>query len=146
MNKLKYFLGDKVTIEELSIFYKKMDIKTNEEISNRQILHLDLRTKIKEELSIENSIFLTVRNNKELIAYIRFISDFAYQCYIMEVMVLPDYQNKKIGKTMLLKVIRYAKKLKIFKIFLFAVPQRESYYRQFNFKNTISQALEIRLC
>jgi N-acetylglutamate synthase-like GNAT family acetyltransferase len=143
---MKYFKNDKVSYEELQLFFAKMDVDSDSRFSNRNLLHLDNRTKPQEKRSISKALFFTARVNLELIGYVKGITDEAYHLFIPEVMILPEYQHRGIGKRLMELAVEYARDKKMFKVFLFAIPSRESYYEQFDFKKSLSQAMEIRLC
>jgi GNAT superfamily N-acetyltransferase len=87
---------------------------------------------------INNSSFLTVAYDKnKAVGMTRIVSDGGYIAIIVDVIVLPEYQNNGIGKQMLNNAIEYLKSTvnenEIVMINLMAMKGRESFYKQFDF-------------
>jgi ribosomal protein S18 acetylase RimI-like enzyme len=140
---MTYKIKDKITYTELQSFFKELDSVKEDRFWARDIFHYKQRTKKKELQAIKQSQYFTVRDMGKLIGFIRVITD-NYFYFIIEVAVLPDYQGKGIGKRLMNFTLDYIRSQEFIKIFLFAIPNKETYYAKFGFKNTKSQAMEIR--
>ena len=69
--------------------------------------------------------------NDKLIGFGRAISDGVYQAAIYDVAVLPEYQGKKIGATIVDSILRLIPKCNVI---LYASPGKEIFYEKQNFK------------
>ena len=69
--------------------------------------------------------------NDKLIGFGRAISDGVYQAAIYDVAVLPEYQGKKIGATIVDSILRLIPKCNFI---LYASPGKEIFYEKQNFK------------
>lgn len=90
------------------------------------------------QTGINNSTYLVaaVCNNKT-VGMARLVSDGGYICVIVDVIVLPEFQGKGIGKTMISLVMEYINSSietgeGVF-INLMSAKGREAFYRQFGF-------------
>jgi ribosomal protein S18 acetylase RimI-like enzyme len=82
--------------------------------------------------AFENShTVVFVFDDEKLIGFGRAISDGAYQAAIYDVAVLPEYQGRKIGKTIINSIIE---RIPQCSFILFAAPGKENFYRKLNFK------------
>jgi ribosomal protein S18 acetylase RimI-like enzyme len=82
--------------------------------------------------AFENShTVVFVFDDEKLIGFGRAISDGAYQAAIYDVAVLPEYQGKKIGKTIINSIIE---RIPQCSFILYAAPGKENFYRKLNFK------------
>jgi Predicted acetyltransferase len=87
---------------------------------------------------INNSTFIiAVYNRGKAIGMARVISDGGYVSLIADVIVMPEFQNMGIGKTIMKMVMEYINSMleegeKVF-INLMAAKGRESFYKQFGF-------------
>lgn len=142
--KLKYKIKDKITYNELQIFFKEMDSVKGERFYAHDVFHYSWRTKKQEKIALFKSTFLTARKNKKLIGLVRIVDDGAYDFYISEVMVIPKLQGQHIGSKLMKMTIDYCKKIGYIKIFISALPGKESYYKRFGFKPAMSQVMEIK--
>lgn len=70
-------------------------------------------------------------DNDKLIGFGRAISDGVYQAAIYDVAVLPEYQGKKIGATIVNNILRLIPKCNFI---LYASPGKEIFYEKQNFK------------
>jgi N-acetylglutamate synthase-like GNAT family acetyltransferase len=133
-----------VAIKEYEKILREMIYSRTGKFSGTQVFHLDRRNSGGNTQAVSESHFYTVRDSKgTLIGLVRWITD-GYFMYIIEVMVIPQYQGRGIGSKVIKKTIQYGKKMKAIKVFLFAMPGLEAYYNKFGFCNTMSQAMEIR--
>ncbi|HOK41506.1 MAG TPA: GNAT family N-acetyltransferase [bacterium] len=85
--------------------------------------------------------------NNQIIGFARVISDGIADAYIQDVFVLPEFQNKKIGINLLLTLLKYLIKKKIYWISLIAQPGAENFYKKLNFiemKKFIPMQLNIK--
>ena len=90
------------------------------------------------ETGLKNSAFIVAAKDGDItVGMARLISDGGYVVFIIDVLVLPEYQNKGIGKTMLNKIMDYIRnQLKdgyCIQVDLMAAKGRESFYEQFGF-------------
>lgn len=66
-----------------------------------------------------------------LIGFGRAISDGAYQAAIYDVAVLPEYQGKKIGTTIVNSLVKASPQCNFI---LYAAPGKDTFYEKMNFK------------
>lgn len=96
------------------------------------------------QTGIANSTFLiaAVENNR-IVGLTRVISDGGYIAFIADVIVLPEYQGKGIGKTLVEKAIDYIesnlKEGQWVTVNLMAAKGRESFYERFGFAKIPSE-------
>lgn len=90
---------------------------------------------------INNSAFLVAAidsSNDKTVGIARVVSDGGYIAIIVDVIVLPEYQGKGIGKTMMQKVMKFIKsnleKGQFVFVNLMAAKDRESFYAPFGFE------------
>jgi predicted N-acetyltransferase YhbS len=141
---MNYKIKDKIVYDELQDFFKEMDTVKEDRFWVRDIFHYKQRTKKQELQAIKQSQYFTARDDKgNLVGLVRLITD-NYFYFIIEVAVLPSYQGTGMGKKLMTLTLDYIKQQGFIKIFLFAIPNKETYYAKFGFKNTRSQAMEIR--
>jgi len=140
---MKYKVDDRITYSELKQLFKEMD-KGVDVISASDAFHYSWRTENKDKISIKNSIFITVRKNGRLIGLVRVVTDKAYFYYISDVMVIPEMRGGGIGKELMIKTLEYCKKDGFMKILLSALPNKENWYKQFGFKETMCNHYEIK--
>lgn len=87
ISNIIYKVNETVTATELSHVFKSSGIKRPSDDLNRL------------QRMIENSnLFITAWDNDVLIGVARAITDFAYSCYLSDLAVNREYQNKGIGK------------------------------------------------
>ncbi|WP_058953540.1 GNAT family N-acetyltransferase [Clostridium tyrobutyricum] len=72
-----------------------------------------------------------VYHSDKLIGFGRVISDGVYQAAIYDVAVLPEYQGKHVGSTIIKSII---KKIPYCNFILYASPGKEKFYEKMNFK------------
>jgi predicted N-acetyltransferase YhbS len=142
--KIKYIIKDKISYKELQVLFKEMDSIKGERFWARNIFHYSWRTKKQELIALKKSTFITARINHKLVGLVRLVDDGVYDFYVAEVMVIPSLQGKGIGKELMNKTINYCKKVGFIKIFISALPGKETYYQQFGFKPAMSQVMEIK--
>jgi ribosomal protein S18 acetylase RimI-like enzyme len=66
-----------------------------------------------------------------LIGFGRAISDGAYQAAIYDIAVLPEYQGKKIGATIVNSIVKASPQCNFI---LYAAPGKETFYKKMNFR------------
>ncbi len=69
----------------------------------------------------------------KIIGFGRAISDGQYQSSIYDVVVLPDFQNKGVGKVIMQALLEKLPKDSI--VVIFVAPGRQEFYRKFGFGN-----------
>jgi ribosomal protein S18 acetylase RimI-like enzyme len=72
-----------------------------------------------------------VYNAGTLIGFGRAISDGAYQAAIYDCAVIPGFQGKGIGKTIMQNILR---RVSQFNIILYASPGKEGFYQKYGFR------------
>lgn len=90
------------------------------------------------QTGINNSSYLVAAlDNDKTVGMARLVSDGGYVAIICDVIVLPEYQGKGIGKCMVKKIINYIehnlKEGQTVMVNLMAAKGRESFYSQFGF-------------
>ena len=90
------------------------------------------------EEALKNTLYsLCVYNNENIIGYGRIIGDKTIFLYIQDIMVVPNYQNKKIGTNIMKKLIdkinEYKKINPDMRTYLGASKNKESFYEKFGF-------------
>jgi len=141
---INYIINDKISYQELQNLFKEMDSVKGAKFWARDIFHYSWRTKKQELIAIKKSTFITARIDEKLVGLVRLVSDGVYDFYVAEVMVIPSLQSQGIGKKLMNNTIEYCKKIGFIKIFISALPGKETYYQQFGFKPAMSQVLEIK--
>ncbi|MCM1166312.1 MAG: GNAT family N-acetyltransferase [Lachnospiraceae bacterium] len=80
----------------------------------------------------------TVRDNGRAIGMIRVLSDGSYANFITDVMVIPEYQHRGIGKEMMRRTMEYMRSTLLpgetIVLYLMSAIGREDFYRQFGFR------------
>ena len=80
----------------------------------------------------------TVRDNGRAIGMIRVLSDGSYANFITDVMVIPEYQHRGIGKEMMRRTIEFMygtlEKGETIVLYLMSASGREPFYKQFGFR------------
>ena len=142
--KINYKIKDKIIYNELQEFFKEMDSVKGERFWAHDIFHYSWRTEKQENIILKKSTFITARINKKLVGLVRLVDDGAYDFYIAEVMVIPKLQGRHIGSELMNLTIDYCKKIGFIKIFISALPNKESYYARFGFKPAMSRVMEIK--
>ncbi len=77
---------------------------------------------------------VAVDKNNETIGMARVLSDGSSDAYIQDVVVLPEYRKKGIGKKLVLKLVEFCKKKGIYWIALISEPDQEHFYEKLGFK------------
>ncbi|MCY6959845.1 GNAT family N-acetyltransferase [Clostridium brassicae] len=82
--------------------------------------------------AFENSyVVVFAFDDDKLIGFGRAISDGAYQAAIYDIAVLPEYQGKKIGATIIDSIVKCIPQCNFI---LYASPGKEFFYEKLNFK------------
>ena len=86
--------------------------------------------------ALENTLYsLCVYDDDKLIGYGRIIGDKTIFLYIQDIIVIPEYQGKKIGtgimKELLKQIDKYKKISPNIKTYLFASKGKEEFYKKF---------------
>jgi predicted GNAT family N-acyltransferase len=87
---------------------------------------------------LENSPFIIVaKDGNKTVGMARLVSDGGYVVFIVDVLVLPEYQRNGIGKTMMKKIMEYINnKLKdgyCIQVDLMAAKDKEKFYQEYGF-------------
>ena len=98
------------------------------------------------EVALDNTLYsVSVYENDEIIGYGRLIGDTICFMYIHDIMVLPDYQSKKIGtmimNILLEKINELKKENPDILVYLGASKNKEGFYEKFGFVKRINAGL-----
>ena len=99
-------------------------------------------------LAMEHSLFrVSVFDGEQIVAMARVIGDMGLCYYIKDVIVLPDYQGKGIGRLLIDELLRYindhgVSDTNIF-VELCAMPDKIPFYEKFGFSANEAQRLRI---
>jgi len=100
------------------------------------------------KLAMENTLFrVSVFDGEKIIAMARVIGDKGLDYYIKDVVVIPEYQGKGIGRILIDELLKYIndngiKSTKIF-VELCAMPDVIPFYEKFGFESNEAQRLKI---
>ena len=100
------------------------------------------------KLAMENTLFrVSVFDNEKLIAMARVIGDKGLDYYIKDVVVIPEYQEKGVGRILIDELLKYIndngiKGTEIF-VELCAMPDVIPFYEKFEFESNEAQRLKI---
>ena len=88
--------------------------------------------------SLNNTIYsVSVYDDEKIIGYGRLIGDGICYLYIHDVIVLPKYQNKKIGTKIMNKLLEKVNQIKVanpyVRVYLGASKHKEDFYKKFGF-------------
>jgi len=85
------------------------------------------------EIASKNSfVVCSVFVDGKMIGFGRAISDGQYQSVIYDVVVLPEFQNQGVGKTIMNALLEKLPTTSI--VLIFAAPGKEYFYRKFGFR------------
>lgn len=88
---------------------------------------------------------VSIYDDKKIIGYGRLIGDGICFMYIQDVMVIPEYQNRKIGTLIMEKLISKIKEIEKFnpdmRTYLGASKEKEKFYERFGFITRIDAGL-----
>ncbi|GAX90845.1 GNAT family N-acetyltransferase [Effusibacillus lacus] len=91
--------------------------------------------------AVKNSWYIvTVYKDDKLVASGRIISDGFVQCFICEMMVLPEYQNQGLGKSIMINLINHCKSKGIRWIQLACATGKKGFYEKIEFQERPADA------
>jgi predicted N-acetyltransferase YhbS len=93
----------------------------------------------KAEIGLKNSTFIVVATvDEKPVGMARIVGDGGYFVLVVDVIVLPQWQGKGIGKNLMKQIMAFVKQDTLEKenvfVSLIAAPNRETFYEQFGFK------------
>ena len=100
------------------------------------------------KLAMENTLFrVSIFDDKKIIAKARVIGDKGLDYYIKDVVVIPEYQKKGIGRILINELLQYIndngiKDTEIF-VELCAMPEVIPFYQKFGFNANEAQRLKM---
>jgi GNAT superfamily N-acetyltransferase len=142
---IHYAYDDKVSVDELFGLLDKMMAFDGDRFPARNVFHVALRDKEKEDVSLKNTVAVTARGaDGNLLGYLRILTDRAYMFYILDVMVDPESRGLGIGGKLVEVAVNECKKRGFIKIFLTAIPGSEAFYKKYGFKEGMSPVLTMR--
>jgi len=131
MRKLGEYMDKTIILEEIPSAkdYNKLTDKVGWGVREEKIV----------ENALKNSLYcVTVYSSNELIGFGRIIGDKTIFLYIQDVMVTPEYQNKKIGTQIMKKLLEKINEFKAgnpnIRTYLGASKGKEDFYKRFGFK------------
>jgi aralkylamine N-acetyltransferase len=74
------------------------------------------------------------KKNKKTVGIGRVLSDGLSDAYLQDIIILPEYRKKGIGKKLVLFLVDFCKKRKISWIALISEPNQEDFYKKLGFK------------
>ncbi|MCP4755015.1 MAG: GNAT family N-acetyltransferase [Proteobacteria bacterium] len=97
---------------------------------------LGIRDPEKQRRACENSYAVCFAfDNEKLVGMVRAVSDGEYQAAIYDMVVLPEYQGKGIGKMLMDNI---EKRLPVSTSILFAAPGKESFYQKCGYRKLLT--------
>jgi len=118
----------------LSIKYGTEDIDWVALCEIIRLAPLGTREPDKLEKASKNSfVVCSVFVDGKMIGFGRAISDGQYQSAIYDVVVLPEFQNKGVGKTIMNAILEKLPKISI--SLIYAAPGKENFYRKLGFSS-----------
>ncbi len=85
------------------------------------------------EAAIKNSVKFVAYADSMPIGLTRVISDGGYHALVADVMVMPQFQGRGIGKNLMSKAVDYLKSRAPMSVTLVSAKGREGFYEQFGF-------------
>ena len=90
------------------------------------------------EIALSNSIYsVCAYEDDKIIGYGRIIGDKTIFLYIQDIMVIPEYQNKEVGKNIMKNILEKIDELKKInpniRVYLGASEGKEEFYKKFGF-------------
>ena len=100
------------------------------------------------ELAMENTLFrISIYDNDKLIAMARLIGDKGLDYYIKDVVVIPEYQGKGVGRMLIEELLKYINNNGIINTEIFvelcAMPEVIPFYEKFGFDSNEAQRLKM---
>lgn len=122
---------------------QSIEYKFNENISEEEFLNLLYASSLAERRPVHDkecisgmlnnsNLIISARDNGKLIGIARSVTDFHYCCYLSDIAVDLDYQNKGIGKELINQTKKKCNSL--CKIILLSAPKAVNYYPKIGFK------------
>lgn len=98
------------------------------------------------EIALNNTFYsVSVYDENKIIGYGRIIGDTICFLYIQDIIVLPQYQNKKIGTKIMNKLLEKIEEVKKInpnvRVYLGASKGKEEFYKKFGFKTRTDAGL-----
>lgn len=100
------------------------------------------------KLAMKNTLFrISVFDDKKIIAMARVIGDKGLNYYIKDVVVIPEYQGKKVGRILINKLLKYINNNGIsgteILVELCAMPDVIQFYEKFGFEYNEAKRLKL---
>ncbi|NJL59838.1 MAG: GNAT family N-acetyltransferase [Desulfobacteraceae bacterium] len=116
---------------KISLKFDSVNIDWDEAVILFERAPLGKRDPEKLRRAFENSfIACFALDDKKLVGAARIISDGEYQAGVCDVVVLPEYQGKGVGKMMMEAMLA---RINVPTMILFATPGKEGFYQKFGF-------------
>lgn len=116
--------------------YNKLDVSTY--LKLREMVGWKQLTEKQAETAIKNSILTLIAYDKdEPVGMGRIVGDGAVICYIQDLIVIPKYQSRGVGKLIMESLIDYVKEIKMpdteIMLDLMCAMGREQFYKKYGF-------------
>lgn len=116
--------------------YNKLDVNTY--LKLREKVGWKHLTEKQAETAIKNSILTVIAYDKdEPVGMGRIVGDGAVICYIQDLIVIPEYQSRGVGKFLMESLINYVKEIKMpdteIMLDLMCATGREQFYKKYGF-------------
>lgn len=95
---------------------------------------------------LNSSYLIAIKDDNKTVGIARCITDMGYLFLLCDIMVLPDYQGRGIGKMLvdgLIKRINEDNKNNYYKIYIMSLKGKEGFYRACGFDDVIATGLQI---
>lgn len=122
----------------MNIEYRENTLTADEYLEMERLMGDPLTTKEQAERAIANQLFSVVAmKDNQIIGIARLIGDASIYWYINDVWVLPEYQGKGIGSSMVKRIIQYVKENGIpgtsVSLCLMSAKGKEGFYEKLGF-------------
>jgi ribosomal protein S18 acetylase RimI-like enzyme len=125
--KIQYKVNSAITTDQFIELLRKSTLGERRPIDDRECMEGMLKN---------SNLMITAWRDEELIGIARAMTDFHYACYLSDLAVDTEYQNKGVGKK--LQIITQEQLGPKCKLILIAAPSANSYYEHLGFTNNQS--------
>jgi ribosomal protein S18 acetylase RimI-like enzyme len=122
--KIQYKVNSAITTDQFIELLRKSTLGERRPIDDRECMEGMLKN---------SNLMITAWRDEELIGIARAMTDFHYACYLSDLAVDTEYQNKGVGKK--LQIITQEQLGPKCKLILIAAPSANSYYEHLGFTN-----------
>lgn len=128
------------------LFFKENELGVENYLQMRSAVGWNELGQAQAELALKNSIHIvTAYDDEKAVGMGRLVGDGAVICYIQDLIVIPEYQGKRIGSIIIDKLIARAKEMKMpgtmMMLDLMCVKGREEFYEEHGFISRPTETL-----